>query len=775
LSCAETSRVGGVIYHPRLIDARERQLLNQPSLRAIFPAGIPRYTIPDSAALTASIIQTRDDKGQPTRKLTAEEDQFVAATRLRVTFDFPYFAERFVYIDEEGHGLRPLFPLWESQQCALDRIAQIELQRVTDRHPDGIFLNILKARQLGMSTLSESLVAHRILTRTHVRALAGADVEGQAAYLFSMVNRIYLNLPWFLQPERVPPYKEGREISFSNQSLLHTAWGKSTRGELQEVTGRQKGNIARGKTYSVVHISELSTWDNPGQLDDSLLPAIPMSPLSLGLFESTAKGAGNWWHNQWLAGEEGHGRFLNLFIPWGVEPSKYSIPAPVGWSPSTTTLQQAQRAEEIWPKYIGRAITLNRDQLYFYETTRAYYVKKGNIAQFYEEYASDPEECFLYSGRSVWSLEQLEQIDRAARKVIDVWEVKPARDIAQLRREELTDPSTVQYDPRPAPPMAPREPGATSKIAAEAFPVPPGYGFRRLWGKALKDLPNLRASVMAIWEYPRIRGPRRYIMAVDVGDGLGGDYSVITVVRVGTIEEPAEDVAQFVSNTLTPTQLAFVCDAVGHLYPDTDGIEACAAIECNNHGLSVQDTLQLHLGYTHFYVWEYADSASPERRYSTRIGWLTTERTRPILLDKFYEAITTLDPISEVADYRLNSSITRAELRHFLIPDELGATIGDARAAPGQHDDAIMAGAIGYYVAYRHAGGETEPIAEKRRRREALKAHQQTVGASRPDYRNTGVTMEEADHGVDHAYDEFNETGGQLHFDPRSSIDITEY
>lgn len=759
------------MYHPRLIDARETQLLQIPSMKALFPKGVPRYSIPESAEFTARLIQLRGEDGTQLRKLAPDEETFLAATRLRITFDFPYFAERFVYIDEEGHGLRPLYPLWESQRCAIERIGQIELSRVVDKHPDGILLNILKARQLGMSTLSESLVAHRVLTRTHTRALAGADVEGQAAYLFGMVSRIYDNLPWFLQPTRLVN-KTGKEMGFSNGSSVQTAWGKSTRGELQEVAGRQKGNIGRGKTFSVVHISELSTWDNPGQLDDSLLPAVPMSPLSLVLFESTAKGAGNWWHNQWLTAEEGNGRFLNLFIPWGVEPGKYAIPAPVDWEPNENTLLQARRAEEIWPKYIGHSITLTRDQLYFYETTRAYFAKKGDIAKFYEEYASDPEECFLYSGKSVWTLEQLEVIDRKAKPLIDVWKVEPAREIAELRRD--VDP-TALVDSRPTPPMAARLPQANSKIAQDAYPIPPGYGFRRVWGKDLKVLPNLRDTVMAIWEYPRPRGPRRYVMSVDVGDGLGGDYSVADIIRQPTIEEPAEQVAQFVSNVLSPTQFAFVCDAIGRFYADEDGIEACAAIECNNHGLSVQDTLQLHLGYTHFYVWEYADSASPDRRFSTRIGWLTTERTRPILIDKFYEAITTLDPTTELPDLRLNSPVTRSELRHFLIPDEAGATLGDARAAPGQHDDTVMAGAIGYYVAYRHAGGEQEPIAERRRRREALKVLHAEARHGQPDYRNTAVTTDEADQGVDHAYDEFTESGAGLHFDPRASLDSHDF
>ena len=761
------------MYHPRVIAARESQLLNQLSYRAAFPDGISAYSVEESQARTEAILAATDERGQLLRPLSSDEEAFITASRLRVQFDFPYFAERFVWIDEEGHGLRSLYPLWESQQAALDRLGQLELSHLTDSHPDGLFVNILKARQLGMSTLSESLLAHRALFRPHTRALVGADVENQASYLFSMATRIYDHLPWFLKPQRLT-FRTGRETSYGNSSLIHTAWGKSTRGELQETTGRQKGHIARGKTYSVVHISELSTWDNPGQLDDGLLPAVPVSPFSLVLFESTAKGAGNWWHKQWLATEDGIGRFVNLFIPWGVEPSKYSLPAPYDWTPLPSTLLQARRAEEVWPRYIGRTISLNRDQLYFYETTRAYYAKKGDLAKFFEEYASDPEECFLYSGRSVWTLDQLEQLDRLARPLIDVWRVEPAREIAELRRD-TTEDSAPPVDRRPPAPLSVRQPAASSSIGPQLFPVPPGYGFRRLSPTELKALPSLRDGVLAIYEYPRTRGPRRYILSADIGDGLGGDYSAITVTRLPTIEEPSEEVAKWASNRLSPTQVAFVCDAIGRLYADEDGIEACAAIECNNHGLSVQDTLQLHMGYNHFYVWEYADSASPDRRFSTRIGWLTTERTRPILLDKFYEATTTIDPITGFTDYRLNSPLTRGELRHFLVPDEQGANLGDARAVGGQHDDCILSAAIGYYVAYRHAGGETEPIAERRRRREALKALHTERTQSRPDYRNTGVTMDEADQGVDHAYDEFTDHGAGLHFDPRASIDINEY
>jgi hypothetical protein len=262
-------------------------------------------------------------------------------------------------------------------------------------------------------------------------------------------------------------------------------------------------------------------------------------------------------------------------------------------------------------------------------------------------------------------------------------------------------------------------------------------------------------------------------MASDVGEGLGSDYSVVDVIRLPTIEEPAEQVAQYVSNMVDTKALAFICDAIGRLYTDGDQVEALAAIETNGPGLATQDTLQLHLGYGSFYVWEYADSASPERRFSTKIGWVTSSRTRPLLISSFYAALTNMDPLTDTPELVLNSPITRAELRHLVTE----GPIGDAQAARSQHDDCVMAAAIGYYVAWRLAGGEIEPIAERRARRTALlaqRAHDLTVQGK--DWRNTAVTAEEMAHGHedDDEFPDDRPTGAAaaLHFDSRNTVDV---
>ena len=759
------------MYHPDLIAEDEAETARV--FKKVFPTGLPWYSTDQSAELTTQITQTVDEAGKRIRPLTKTEQAFVDATKLRTMFDFPYFAERFCWIDQEGHGLRRLCPLWESQKMVLDQLARLQVANVKSGNKDGLLLNILKARQLGVSTLSEALVAHRIVTRKHIRALSGADVEEQAGYLFRMVVRIYDQLPWFLKPDRLY-FNKNRELSLANQSYLKTAWGKSTRGALQAVSGTEgsKGAIGRGQTYSVVHISELPTWENPEQLDTALLPAIPYAPDTLVLYEATAEFAGDWWHQHWLASGNGEGRFRNIFIPWSAEPSKYSIPPPDGWTPSPTTQAHSEKCERDSPRWFGgKTVRLTRDQLYWYETTRRFYESKGLLYKFLKEYPADDQECFQYAGRSVFTLEQLEAIDRAGslRPLKDVWAVEPAMEIARLRRDDEA-PADLQAK-RPVPPLAPHRAPASSKIAHDVAPVPPGYGFRRLPKGQLAALPNLRHSVLAIWEYPRLRGNRRYVMSVDVSDGLGQDYSVIDIIRQPTIEEPAEQVAQYVTNQLDPKALAFICDAIGRYYCDSDGVEAMAAIETNNHGLATQDTLQLHLGYAHFYVWEYADAAEPRRRYSTKIGWYTGVRTRPLLLASYYGAITSFDPVSKLPDFILNSPLTRGELRHFITQ----STIGEAEAARGQHDDCVMASAIGYYVAWRMAGGEIEPIAERRRRKAALDELNREKGTQIPDYRNSPTTVDEADttepdYGdqvADDVYSLSDDTQG-LYFDDRS-------
>lgn len=300
--------------------------------------------------------------------------------------------------------------------------------------------------------------------------------------------------------------------------------------------------------------------------------------------------------------------------------------------------------------------------------------------------------------------------------------------------------------------------------------LPKGYGLRRLTLPELRERATL-FDCLLVWELPRSRGPRRYVIGVDVADGIGKDRSVIDVQRLGTIDEPAEQVAQYVSDQVSPVALAYIVQTIGQWYQDEDHIEALVAIENNNHGLSTQDTLQLHLGYQHFYRWEYYDAADPASRFSTKIGWSTTPRTRPILLDKFHTALTTLDPITHLPDLLTHSPILHEELKDF----QTEGALWEAEAARGAHDDCVMASAITYYVGWRLAAGEHEPLEDRRRRRseqQALLLKSSTSATLTRDFRNTPATADDQSSALGKPVDSADaDDDEELLYDPRTHDD----
>jgi len=284
--------------------------------------------------------------------------------------------------------------------------------------------------------------------------------------------------------------------------------------------------------------------------------------------------------------------------------------------------------------------------------------------------------------------------------------------------------------PRGLPPL----PRKLARLTDDLAIIPPGYGFLPL---AMRDLQSGGAHVdgmglCAIYE-PPLRG-ETYVVSADIADGLGKDRTSIDVVRKGTIARTEEQVAHFISDRIKPREAAFVIDALGHLFVDDAGREACVAIETNNHGLSTQDTLRLHLGYRHFYVMEHVGAAAHANRFSAREGWYTTQRTRPIVLDHFYEALTTYDPVTDEPDLLINSPHTLGELHDF----QTDGALADAAAAAGAHDDCIMSLAIGHYVSWRLSGGEREPLADRRRRIRQIEQRRQSLS----DYDARGNTYQ---------------------------------
>lgn len=639
--------------------------------------------------------------GENPRQLVREEKQFILNELILTRASFLYWVERYGWANIGGSELRRLWPLWESQEIMLRHIAEIE-ERVFESSHDGILINVLKARQLGMSTLIEAIGAHRATTNPHIFGLVAADVPEQSNYMFEMLERFVEHLPPWLNPGK-RFHLRGEELVFETDTHIWVGSGKSTRGQGAE-HGQERGQLSRGKTLSFAHLSELSSWDAAEQIDSALIPAINPSRRTFVAFESTAKGF-NWWWQHWKTSEDGLTRFTNIFIPWYVERTKYQKPAPSNWSPSQRTLTHARMCADSSTPWMGSKVELSRDQLYWYETTRAGYEAKGLLSTFLEEYAYDADDAFQQSGRGIFDLDLRQRVKEQAKPIQTIIEVHWGGGISDARPEIL--------------------PHSKWPVIRENLPDDPA-----LFG----------VGYVLIWE-PR-RAGHRYVLSGDVSDGLGLDRAVVDITRVGTLELPDEQVAQFVSSRIDPIELATIIDFMGRMYKDDDGLEALAAIENNGHGLATQAQLQLHLGYSYFFTWKYVDMKDVSRRESTRIGWYTSARTRPMILTRYVKALKTVDVVTGQPDYILNSPFTQFELPHFQTAGELW----QAEATLGRHDDCIMTGAIGVHVAADLHFEDREPLADQRRRLalEATdKARALEISGKRLDYCNQDYTVEE--------------------------------
>lgn len=285
-----------------------------------------------------------------------------------------------------------------------------------------------------------------------------------------------------------------------------------------------------------------------------------------------------------------------------------------------------------------------------------------------------------------------------------------------------------------------------ASVPIPTLSLPPGLGLRSQNVSALRhaDLSDL-FDLLLVWEPPSRSS--RYVVSVDVSDGVGKDRSVADVTRVGDVSRPDEQVAQWISALTDPVALAGVVDTIGRFYTGVDELEALMAIETNAHGLVTQSELQRHYGYTNFFVWQKEDAGDPSRRFTQAIGWVTTRRTRPIILARYVRALRIVDPVTGYPDLMVNSPHTIAELADFYTEGMLY----EASAGPGGHDDCIMAGAIGLHVAQTLLYEFSEPLAEKRRRlsEEQQKQRDAANHQGKRTYASMPYTLEEIALGIE--------------------------
>src|SRR5882672_5714282 len=149
------------MYSPRVIAERTRKLEKKLGLT------LTRHTVPEIIQQNRRFKELIGDDGRLVRPLSTEEEAWVLNERFLAKLDFRYFATRYAFLlDFTGKLVR--FKPNIAQESALQVWADLEERG----HP--ISVQKLKARQLGVSTLTEIAVAHRTQFYSFVNAVVGS-------------------------------------------------------------------------------------------------------------------------------------------------------------------------------------------------------------------------------------------------------------------------------------------------------------------------------------------------------------------------------------------------------------------------------------------------------------------------------------------------------------------------------------------------------------------------------------------------------------------------
>lgn len=580
----------------------------------------------------------------------------------RARQDFAYWAATRARIKNKRGGNDIPFHLNYAQRKL---VAKLDSMRLAGKP---IRLILLKARQWGGSTCVQLYMAWMQLTqRTGLNSLIIAHQAAATDEIKDMFDRLILGLT-------AEDARHRESLHIRNVGRSRCIFRIEERNAKVKVGTAERPDSCRGGDYSLVHCSEVGIWKatqgkTPEQILRSACSGILLEPMTMIVYESTANGTGNFFHNEYEAARRGDSQFQPLFIPW-FDIAQYMLPLE----------DREQFCERLIKDRHSEGAVSNRRQpgaylwwlweqgatlegINWYVSERSKYGEHGLMAA---EYPSDDIEAFVHSGAKVFDRYKVEAL-------------------------------------RPATGMVP----VTGEIHVPASNGVP-FDYAHADSERLRrQLPRVRFTESAgggwqVWRLPDTQTgcTDRYLACVDVGGrSARADWSVIVVFdrEPMTRGEAPEVVAQWRGHTDFDL-LAWHAAMAAQLY-----CKALLVIESNT--LETHDRDRQTDGDQTCFLLErlrdvydnlYARRQSPEavaRGVPLRYGFHTNTATKPMV-------IATLVRVVREGLYVERDPMCLDEyLSYERRPN------GSYGAIAGSHDDLLMTRAIGLHVCFH----EMEP------------------------------------------------------------------
>ena len=581
---------------------------------------------------------TYNDHGAPagTQSLTEFDRLWILNEQIMVMCDASYALTRYCFIKNEQNIIQR-FSFRIPQRLLYNIICDLEERDAS------IELMVLKARQLGCSTLFELLIALRIIFGYGVNAVIGSADQTKTALMANMLFLAYDQLPIWLRPTWT------RRVESDRGMLVfgHSASGVSFQH------GAQASGIARGTTPTIYHLSECASFTDPvNQIEASLFKAVHASPSVFGVLEGTGEGNIGWWPDTWRHAKANwhlrRARLCPTFLPWFCGTDIYPTPTwlkmrpvPSDWRPNATTRAHVAKSElfvrssPLLAKHLGAEWRMPVSQQWFWEVSHEEAKAKNIESIFLQEMAGDDEEALQRSSESVFGHETISVIDeRRTRNYL-------AYGLSGQSIEDSHEPPTedINYDAERIPIRMSSTRGETHRW--ELIPL-------RFHTPLREDNADDSAGKLFVF-HPPAPGIR-YSMGIDTSEGKGQDSTVISVWGLGSGQTPDFQAAEFASPYVSHTEAFAFGAAIGAYYSRYMTAESTrwpmpyAAIE---QVAAVGDTCQgqmMRMGYPVrcFHVFTRQDLtprqiAVRKRSKASKRGWYTFGWSRPILTGYFVQ------------------------------------------------------------------------------------------------------------------------------------------
>lgn len=454
-------------------------------------------------------VEAGKDPRKAWAMLTETELKFVVGEINACLTNPRYYIQNYHFIRSKSATVQPLWPFWDSQELLLSSVT-----RQFDNN-EAIRVVVLKARQLGITTISVALMSWLVFLHPNVHAISMSDEDDKVQVNFAMARTAWSNLPWWLQPEKRYDVN-GQLIGFDRNKDVDRARDPGMQSLLYFEPANKPSGAAYSKSIYGAHLAEVARYRNSNSITEGIFGSLVNHRHSIGIMESTARGRHSTWHRICRASEKGTLKWDFVFMEWFREPG-YSVSVPSNFTRTTEEEAIVKKVdEELNFKLKDSQLAWRRDKMEEFEAI------DGDPEKFHQEFPLTPAEAFLASGRCAFSKKRLnDMITHFCR---------PAKWRGTIRLDENN--------------VTPRM------------------------------TPQVGEGEFQIWEFPK--SGETYYVAADPSMGIeGGDPACIQVLTIpDDINRPLRQVARW-HGLAPPTLFARILAAIGYLYNTAECAPEC--------------------------------------------------------------------------------------------------------------------------------------------------------------------------------------------------------